>query len=78
MGTINEFTIAFEDRKPIGILQGGWETDEVLATLIEKSHRADEMKDKIVFESDPKILIDKLIELIEKDKKDNNAMSYRT
>ena len=78
MGTVNEFTIAFEDKKPIGVLQGDWETDEVLTTLIEKSHRADEVKDRIVFESDPKILLDKLIKLIEKDKKENHgAMSFR-
>jgi len=77
MGTINEFTVAFEDKKPIGILQGDWETDEVIATLIEKSHRGDEVKDRIVFESNPKILLDKLIELIEKDKKNHKSVSYR-
>ncbi|TSC71752.1 MAG: hypothetical protein G01um101448_1098, partial [Parcubacteria group bacterium Gr01-1014_48] len=27
IGTINELTIAFEDSKPIGVLQGEWETD---------------------------------------------------
>ena len=44
MGTVNEFTIAFEDKKPIGILEGSWETDEVFKNIIEHSHRADEMK----------------------------------
>ncbi len=68
MGTLNEFTIAFEDKKPIGILMGDWETDEILKTVIEKSHRAHEMKDKIVFDSDPKKLIDKLVEIIKKEK----------
>ncbi|MCS6789133.1 MAG: LOG family protein [Patescibacteria group bacterium] len=64
LGTINEFTIAFEDKKPIGILEGDWETDDVLRLLIEKSHRADEMKDKIVFSSNPKEIIEKLLEII--------------
>lgn len=68
MGTINEFTIAFEDKKPIGILTGEWETDELVKEIIEKSHRAQEMKDKIVFSSDPKELIEKVIELIKKEK----------
>jgi len=77
MGTVNEFTIAFEDKKPIGVLEGDWETDEVLTTLIEKSHRADEVKDRIVFESNPKILLDKLIALIEKNKENDNSMSFR-
>ncbi len=72
LGTINEFTIAFEDKKPIGILEGDWETDELFKELIEKSHRADEMKDKIVYASDPKILMDKLIEVIKKEKVESN------
>jgi len=66
MGTINEFTIAFEDQKPIGILEGSWETDELLKEIIEKSHRAVEMQDKIVYSSNPKELIEKLIKVIDK------------
>ena len=67
MGTFNEFTIAFEDKKPIGVLEGAWETDEVLKTLIEKSYRASEMEGKIVFSSDPKDLIAKVIAIIERE-----------
>lgn len=69
IGTLNEFTIAFEDKKPIGILQGEWEIDELIKEIIEKSHRG---PGKIVYDSNPKILVDKLIELIEKEKKQNN------
>lgn len=65
IGTIHEFTIAFEDNKPIGILQGEWQTDEIIKTIIENSHRKN---DKIIFESDPKILISKIIEMVKKDK----------
>jgi hypothetical protein len=72
MGTLNEFTITFEDKKPIGILQGEWETDELFKELIEKSHRAEEMKGKIVFDSDPKRLLDKLVEIIKKEKNNNH------
>ena len=68
MGTINEFTIAFEDKKPIGILTGEWGTDELLKEIIQKSHRAEEMKDKIIFSADPKELISKVVELIKKEK----------
>ncbi len=64
MGTINEFTIAFEDKKPIGILEGDWETDETIKLLIERSHRAEEMNGKIVFSSSPKELVEKLLEVI--------------
>lgn len=72
MGTLNEFTITFEDKKPIGILQGEWETDEIFKTLVEKSHRAEEMKDKIVYASNPKELLDKLVTIIKKDKEKNH------
>jgi len=78
MGTVNEFTIAFEDSKPIGVLEGDWETDEVLKMVMDKSHRAEERKGRIIFEKDPKILLDKLIAIIEEDKKSGHyAMSYR-
>lgn len=73
MGTLNEFTITFEDKKPIGILQGEWETDEIFRQLIERSHRAKEMENKIIYDSDPKRLLDKLVELIKKEKENNHG-----
>ena len=72
MGTINEFTIAFEDGKPIGILEGSWETDELIKNLMEKSHRAEEVKDKIVFAKDPKFLLDEILKIIAREKEKNN------
>jgi uncharacterized protein (TIGR00725 family) len=65
IGTINEFTIAYEDEKPIGVLEGDWETDEVLRNIIEKGKRPNS---KVVFDSDPKRLVEKVIELVKKDK----------
>jgi hypothetical protein len=64
MGTLNEFTIAFEDKKPIGILEGEWVTDEVIKMIIDKSFRGEEMRERIAFDSDPKALLDKLIAII--------------
>ncbi len=75
MGTISEFTIAFEDRKPLGILEGSWDTDELIKAIVDKSYRADEMKGKIVFESNPRVLVEKLIEIIREDKKMNGTLS---
>lgn len=77
VGTINEFTIAFEDRKPLGVLEGQWDTDELIRAIIDKSYRADEMKDKIVFEKDPQVLLEKLIEIVKKDKIANNALQRK-
>lgn len=75
VGTIHEFTIAFEDNKPIGILKGDWETDETLQTIIERSGRT---HTKVVFETDPKILVEKIIELVKKDQREElMTYSYR-
>ena len=65
MGTLNEFTIAYEDNKPIGILQGSWGTDELIDKIIKESHRG---PGKVIFDPDPKRLVERLIEIIKKDK----------
>ena len=66
IGTINEFAVAFEDRRPIGILEGTWQTDEELRHIIAAAHRPN---DKIYFDSDPKALVEKLIERVTEEKK---------
>lgn len=65
IGTIHEFTIAFEDGKPIGILEGSWDMDETIKDILAKGHRPN---NKIVFDSDPKKLVEKVIALTLKDK----------
>lgn len=69
MGTLNEFTIAFEDQKPIGVLIGSGGTADILKELIKNSHRG---LGKMVYDSDPKKLISKITKLIDKEKKGNN------
>ncbi|TSC78204.1 MAG: hypothetical protein G01um101429_892 [Parcubacteria group bacterium Gr01-1014_29] len=65
MGTLNEFTIAFEDNKVIGILtETGGMADEI-KEILEKAHRG---KGKVVFDPDPKTLIEKVIEMVKKEK----------
>ncbi|MFA6338481.1 MAG: hypothetical protein WCW87_00245 [Candidatus Paceibacterota bacterium] len=63
IGTINEFTIAYEDYKPIGILEGSWSTDEVIKNILDNSFRTN---DKIIFDNDPKRLVKRVIEMVEK------------
>lgn len=65
IGTLNEFTIAFEDDKPIGILEGNWTTDELIKKILDESHRG---YGKVVFEKDPKKLVEKIIALVNKEK----------
>jgi len=65
VGTIHEFTIAFEDNKPLGILEGNWATDEIIQLILEKAHRPN---DKIIFDSNPRALVERIMELIRKEK----------
>jgi uncharacterized protein (TIGR00725 family) len=65
IGTINEFTIAYEDGKPIGVLEGDWSADEVIKMIIEKGNRP---TNNIVFDKDPKKLVEKVIELVVRNK----------
>ncbi len=68
VGTINEFSVAFEDRRPIGVLEGSWETDKIIRTIIDEAHRPNE---KIIFDSDPKAMVERLIEMVQKQKEKN-------
>lgn len=65
IGTIHEFTVAFEDGKPIGIFEGPWEMGAQLEDIIAKGHRPNA---KIVTGSDPKKLLEDVIALVKKDK----------
>jgi len=67
IGTINEFTIAYEDEKPVGVLQSDeWKTDEVIQYIIKEGHRVNK---QIIFDTDPKRLVERIIEMVEHDKK---------
>jgi len=66
MGTLNEFTIAFEDRKPIGILEGTGGTADIIRTLLSRPHRPGA---KIVYDTHPKNLVKKIIKLLKAKKK---------
>ena len=68
IGTINEFTVAYEDKKPIGILEGEWETDEGIKDIIAKGHRENE---QVIYDADPAKLVARVLELVKKDKAEN-------
>lgn len=64
IGTLNEFTIAFEDRKPIGILTGTGGISQEIRHILAVAKRG---RGKIVYDHDPKRLIEKVIKLIERE-----------
>ena len=65
VGTIHEFTISFEDKKPVGIYEGDWETDEVIKDILVHGHRPN---DHIIFDNDPKSLVDRIMSMARTDK----------
>ena len=70
-GTLNEFTIALEDNKPIGVLTGtSGAAEEVknLLTRINDPHRHG--AGKVIFNENPKELIAGLLKLVEKEQKE--------
>ncbi len=71
IGTIHEFTIAFEDYKPIGILKGPWDMAEELEDIIKKSHRPN---DKIISGGDVKKLVADIIAMVKKYKIDDKKV----
>ena len=64
IGTLNEFTIAFEDEKPIGVLEGTGGTADIIRKIVANSFRG---PGKIVYDSDPVKLLGKLIKVIKKE-----------
>ncbi len=65
MGTLHEFIVALELRLPIGVLEGTGGTADKIKDIIKGPLNRPK---KIVYDKDPKKLVEKLIALTEKDK----------
>ncbi len=62
VGTFHEFTIAYEDNKPIGVLESDlWETDTIIKTILDKSHKE---SPNVIFDKDPVRLVSRIIEMV--------------
>jgi hypothetical protein len=61
-GTVHDFSLAFAEGKVIGVLEGDWQTDdlirEILKADVTRSHES------IVFDSDPVRLVDQVVKKI--------------
>lgn len=73
MGTLNEFTIGFEEKKPQGVLTGSGGMSDMIQEIIEKAHRG---PGKVVFDSDPGRLLEKVIELVMAEEKEIDLENY--
>jgi uncharacterized protein (TIGR00725 family) len=66
IGTLNEFTVAFEENEIVGVLEGSGGITDVIRAILEV---ADKGMRKVLFDTDPIRLIDKIIAKIEEEKK---------
>lgn len=75
IGTLNEFTDAFEDKKPIGVLEGEWSFDETVKRILDEAKRG--VSGGIVFSHDPAKLVFDVIALVAKKKKLLDGKSHK-
>jgi uncharacterized protein (TIGR00725 family) len=65
-GTVHDFSLAFAEGKIIGVLEGDWQTDdlirEILKADVTRSH------DSIIFDSDPVRLVDQIVKKVKQKK----------
>lgn len=73
IGTLNEFTIAFEDQKPIGILEESGGIADMVSDIVKNAHRG---PGQIIYDKNPKALVEKLIKIIRKEKNENQKLGY--
>jgi len=72
IGTLHEFATAFEIQKPIGILEGSGGTADKIRIIATGPHRGVK---KIIYEKDPKKLVQRLIAEIKREKNKNKRSS---
>jgi uncharacterized protein (TIGR00725 family) len=65
-GTLNEFTIAFDEEKPIGILEGTGGMTSLVKDIIRICNPLSrkQKNTKVFYDSDPKKLVEKVLEAI--------------
>ncbi len=61
IGTLNEFTIAFEDKKPIGVLLGTGGVVEEIQHILKVAKRGHK---NVVYDTDPARLVKKVLQMV--------------
>jgi uncharacterized protein (TIGR00725 family) len=65
VGTLNEFTVAFEENEIVGVLEGSGGIAYEIRRILEVAKKG---RRKAIFERDPVKLVEKVIEMIRKEK----------
>jgi len=61
IGTLNEFTAAFEEGKFVGVLSGTGGISDKIEEIVKFCNRHEEFHDLVVIDKDPKKLVEKVI-----------------
>jgi hypothetical protein len=62
MGTLHEFTSAFERRKIIGVLLGSGGISDMLPEIVERANRG---QGRVIFNADPEVLVAEVLAALE-------------
>ena len=63
IGTLNEFTVAFEEKKPVGVVLGTGGISDHLSKILEFAHRQ-AGPDRVLYDEDPVRLVERLLEVV--------------
>jgi len=70
IGTLNEFTAAFEDQKPIGVLEGTGGIADMVRSILQEAHRG---PGKVVFSKNPGELLERVLAIVEAEEEKNGV-----
>ena len=73
MGTLNEFTIAFEEQKLIGVLKDTGGTADLIRDLVRQLHKE---SGKIVYDTNPRRLVKKIFQILQGTKVESMDKSF--
>lgn len=65
-GTLNEFSIAFKQRKPVGVLEGSGGVTTILKEVAKVCNTKKDEAKNVVYSHDPHVLVPTLIKITEK------------
>jgi uncharacterized protein (TIGR00725 family) len=74
IGTLNEFTTAFEDKRIVGVLTGTGGVEQEIDRILKIAQRG---RKRIVFDSDPKALITKVLKMIKVNEKQKHPSAHK-
>jgi len=63
-GTLNEFTICYEDKRLSGVLEGTGGTSDMMRDIVKASHKKGAT---VIYDTDPKKLVERIVKEIKKE-----------